>query len=282
MVYSKDSFQSTAPSSRDLVIVAHLDDDLLFMNPDILTSIRDGNTVRTIYIIAMIAADDGDYWHNRENGVKAAYAFMAGMRNQWQSCDYTTDGQVHHMAWLEDAPQISLVFLRLPDRADPRPGVVTFRGFDDADPDVVMESVDGASRYTSQELLQHLTSLIIDFAPTVIRLQDWQTTEDDDREIMTPEKADHPDHIRTARMTRLAAHHYSGVHKTIYYRNYNINCEPPNLAPAVVREKRAAFLLYVQHDSLINGNLERPYSSPLSYYEPWLERQYTAPEPQDT
>ena len=37
---------------RDLYIVAHQDDDLLFMNPDIQTSIAIGHIVKTAYLTA--------------------------------------------------------------------------------------------------------------------------------------------------------------------------------------------------------------------------------------
>ena len=269
--------------SRDLAIVAHVDDDLLFMNPDIMTSIHDGNTVRTFYMTAMIAADEDNYWRNREIGVKSAYAFMAGVRDQWRSSDYVLNGNSCHLEWLEDAPQVSLIFLRLPDVADPRPGVVTFRSFDDAaGAGAVIETIDGRARFTQQQLLKHLSSLIAEFTPSVVRLQDWQTTEDYDREITVLEMSDHPDHIRTARIARQAARNYPGEHQTIYYRNYNISYDPPNLAPEIVRKKRTAFLLYAQYDSLINGEVGRPHASPLSHYEPWLERQYTAPVPSDS
>ena len=42
---------------RDLNIVAHEDDDLLFTNPDELTSIRAGFPVRTVFITAGDAGD---------------------------------------------------------------------------------------------------------------------------------------------------------------------------------------------------------------------------------
>ena len=273
------SNSATVTLPRDLAIVAHLDDDLLFMNPDIMTSIRAGNTVRTIYITAMIASDEEDYWCSREQGVQAAYAHMARVNNRWLSHTYAINGYVHHMVTLVDAPQVSLVFLRLPDNADPRPEVITFRRLEAGTPNTVIATIDGGSSYTKQEFVDHLVHLVLDFAPTTIRLQDWQTTADNDHEVAIPETADHPDHIRTARLVRQAVREYSRPHKTIWYRNYNIQFEAPNLAPEVCQEKTAVFLQYAEHDSLLDGDAKRPYSVSLSVYEPWYARQYTAPEP---
>lgn len=256
--------------------MAHLDDDLLFMNPDIMTSIRAGNAVRTVYMIAMVAGDEDDYWRNRETGVEAAYAYMAGVDDHWIVRRFDVGGYVNHLAYLRDAPQISLVFLRLPDNADPRPGVVTFRRLDASNPATAIQSVDNVSCYTKDELVKHLTELITEFAPSVIRLQDWQTSEDFDRPTSDPERADHPDHIRTARIARLAAGNFKKPHVLHFYRNYNISYAAPNLAPDIVRQKRAVFLTYAQYDSLIGGDPKRPHATLFTDYEPWLERQYRA------
>jgi LmbE family N-acetylglucosaminyl deacetylase len=269
---------SLPPRSRELNIVAHPDDDLLFMNPDIMTSIRERNTVRTIYLTAMIATDEDDYWRHREMGIKAAYAFMAGVGNHWDHCQYALTGHVLHLERLRAAPQVSLVFLRLPDSADPRPRITTLRTLDNAKSDTLIESVDGRSRYTRDQLRHGLTGLIADFKPSVIRLQDWQTTEDYDRDITNPAAADHPDHIRTVVISRQAVSDYEDKCQTLYYRNYNISYDPPNLAPDVARLKRAIFLRYVDYDSLIGGDEQRTFSSPFSTYEPWLERQYRVPQ----
>ena len=63
---------------KDLAFVAHLDDDLLFMNPDIASNIEAGGCVRLVYLTASDAGDDC-----RERGVRAAYAYMAHQPDEW-------------------------------------------------------------------------------------------------------------------------------------------------------------------------------------------------------
>src|ERR1700751_5955879 len=78
---------SSAPAETTLNIVAHEDDDLLFLSPDLLHAIQAGRTLRTIFVTA---GDDGlnaSYWQGREAGMQAAYALMCGVANSWDQSD---------------------------------------------------------------------------------------------------------------------------------------------------------------------------------------------------
>lgn len=74
----------TSTGCVDLYVVAHPDDDLLFMNPDIQTSISSGN--RVVVVIENGSdwnqsdpnrTEASQYWIDRERGSLNAYAFMA-------------------------------------------------------------------------------------------------------------------------------------------------------------------------------------------------------------
>jgi hypothetical protein len=88
---------------NDVYVVAHPDDDLLFMNPDIQTSIAHGNNVTVVVLTAGDQYDDDFmpswagkhercgkpshddpelYWRDRERGLLNAYAYMAGQAYQ--------------------------------------------------------------------------------------------------------------------------------------------------------------------------------------------------------
>jgi hypothetical protein len=63
------------PTPVDLNIVAHQDDDILFMNPDILNSVVAGHNQVTVYITAgNVAEDDQAYAMQREDGAIAGYS----------------------------------------------------------------------------------------------------------------------------------------------------------------------------------------------------------------
>lgn len=63
-------------SCVDMYFVAHPDDNLLFMNPDIATSIHNGNHVVTVHLTSGSAGDDQETLIGRERGILNAYAFM--------------------------------------------------------------------------------------------------------------------------------------------------------------------------------------------------------------
>ena len=114
--------RTTAPGSRSgpaqgatLTIVAHEDDDLLFISPDVLHAIQAGSLVRTVFLTA---GDDGmpaSYWMTREEGPLAAYALMAGAANSWTQSDAGVSGHPIPLYTLAGNPNISLAYLRLPD-----------------------------------------------------------------------------------------------------------------------------------------------------------------------
>ena len=84
----------TSPGQRTLSIVAHLDDDLLFMNPDISSGIHAGQVTRTVFAVAPVMRGLSRYWESREAGSKAAYAHMAGVDNHWRTEQITIEGDL--------------------------------------------------------------------------------------------------------------------------------------------------------------------------------------------
>jgi len=76
-VFSIPSAAAAVPcSERILTVVAHEDDDLLFMNPDIQHDLSAGACATTVFLTA---GDDGQpsaYWLEREMGSQSAYDTM--------------------------------------------------------------------------------------------------------------------------------------------------------------------------------------------------------------
>ena len=74
-------------TGTSLNIVAHADDDLLFLSPDLLHAIEASRNVRTVFLTAGDSGAGADYWGRREAGVRAAYAQMSGVANVWTQTD---------------------------------------------------------------------------------------------------------------------------------------------------------------------------------------------------
>jgi hypothetical protein len=66
-----------------LNVVAHEDDDLLFLSPDLQHQIHAGNCIRTIYLTAGDAGFDRLYWLGRQLGAESAYSNMLGKEEVW-------------------------------------------------------------------------------------------------------------------------------------------------------------------------------------------------------
>jgi hypothetical protein len=115
---------------NDMYIVAHQDDDLLFINPDVKKSIDAGNNVMVVYLTAgqndaacgsWDAASSELYWTNRERGILHAYEVMSGTPTApWSattlSIPLATQKQV---AWYQRSgtlgQTVTVAFFRLAD-----------------------------------------------------------------------------------------------------------------------------------------------------------------------
>src|SRR4030065_910866 len=76
-----------------LYLVAHQDDDLIFMNPMLSRSIDSGARVTTVYLTAGDAGlGDPGYWSEREEGVRAAYSEM-GVKG-WRRVGFEFEGRI--------------------------------------------------------------------------------------------------------------------------------------------------------------------------------------------
>jgi LmbE family N-acetylglucosaminyl deacetylase len=235
----------------DLSFVAHEDDDLLFISPDIPTRIQAGDKVRTVFLTAGDAGLGFPYWLNREAGIQDAYAQMASVANAWTASDQPFGEKLIRIYTLDAAPNISVAFLRLPDGNVNTGGGYAVTGYQSMQrlwegEIATMSSLDGANTYTKAELIQTLVDLMMDLRAQHIQTQDGSNLYGND----------HPDHRYGARCVFEAHQIYaaSGAHHTFTtYRGYNISNEPANLTQAQRDAKWAIFNTYAEHDSAMCG-----------------------------
>ena len=101
-----------APAA-DLAVIAHQDDDLLFMQPDVIEAVRRGHGVTNVYVTAGNASKGTLAADIRYEGLKQAYGAAAGSFD-W-TCGYIAiDDHIAQHCRLE-AQRVSLVFLAYPD-----------------------------------------------------------------------------------------------------------------------------------------------------------------------
>src|SRR5690606_28682302 len=176
--YAAPELISPAPPSlsechgvKDLTFVAHLDDDLLFMNPDIATNIQADACVQVVYLTASDAGEGEGYMLGRERGVRAAYAYMAKQPDLWKA-DSVQVGAYHIARFtLQGNPHVQLWHMRL---KDPWLG----KGWGSLTPLSRMESVADTTAdtlgpyhdtYTRDALVRTLADIINGYNPTTVR-----------------------------------------------------------------------------------------------------------------
>lgn len=162
-------------------------------------------------------------------------------------------------------PQVSLVFLRLPDgldgRGSPATGGVSLQEVLTGQADSI-QTVDGAARYTRAQMRAVLDELISEAAPRSIR-----THED------APLRAPYDDHAATGILVREAASAHDGARTLMSYRGYDVVHEQENVAGEALAAKRAALVAYGAHDPELCG----PSLCPGATTEQWLRRQVGTP-----
>jgi LmbE family N-acetylglucosaminyl deacetylase len=254
-----------------LQISAHEDDDILFMNPDLIGGIRNGDCIHSIYLTAGDAGSDAPYWLGREEGSKAAYADALGSPNAaWFGRDIRTSNQSYlKIAQLsEQGRPTSLGFMRLPD------GNINGRGFKSHNNQSLarlnagtigsMRSVDGSSVYTKEMLINTLVALMNAYQPALVRTQAATN--------LGTTYPDHSDHVATGRLVQEAFRRYQGSSTIQYYVGYPIRERAENVSNELLAAKQNMFFTYGSRDPSTCNSIESCAPTAYSYY---LTRQYT-------
>lgn len=275
LIRSIDSLDSTqCPKKTIMQIVAHPDDDLLFMNPDLANSLLSGDCIRTIYLTAGDNGFQKSYWIGREDGAKAAYATGLSVTNpRWKSDLYQLPSKRINLSisQLREAHgRVSLLFLRLPD------GNIQGNGFEsnkkeslrslDAGAFFQLHSVDGQSRYTKDDLVNTLVLLMKKYRPSEIRthISDHQNTR----------YPDHSDHEHTSKLVLEAHKQHNAISpgsSVIQYGGYSIKDYPSNVAERDLETKKRMFYAYGKHDKAVCTSDDDCLNTSYHWY---LPRQY--------
>jgi hypothetical protein len=249
---------SIACATSELNIVAHHDDDILFMNPDISDSIQQKRCVQTVFLTAgewngTSTMTREQYSASRMAGTRAAYATMANVANNWTRTSTVINGYNIEVATLVGAPYVMLMYINIHDSGN------------SSDPDNLMHLYKGSrtsittlvptgspagvvsATYTKASLTQTLLSIINTHNVTLTRIQDY---------LPDPRlKANHGDHIFGALFAYDALRNYQGINGNlrstiVTYRDYNIVDSPANLNNQQANTKSKIIDAYKAHDSI--------------------------------
>src|SRR6478609_8582255 len=105
---------SCTSANSSMNVVAHEDDDILFLDPATSTDVATGRCLTTVYVTAGDDGQSASYWHGREEGAMAAYAKMAGTRYSWTTTRLKTASGQPAVTRTLNGTNLRLIFLRLP------------------------------------------------------------------------------------------------------------------------------------------------------------------------
>ena len=250
------SAAATAPSLeechgiKDMAFVAHLDDDLLFMNPDIASNIEAGGCVRVVYLTASDAGEGEGYMLGREKGVRAAYAYMARQPDLWSTDTLQANGRAITRVTLQGNPRVQLVHMRLKDPWLGKGwGSLTPLSRTESEPQTPSDTLGpNQETYTRDALVKTLAALIRDYGPTTVRHLDDQTPVPYTQLCWRCTGHSHPDHIASARLTREAMALVPGNYAEAGYVDYPSQERAANLSDAETILKSEIFRRYAWED----------------------------------
>jgi len=219
--------------AENLTIVAHQDDDLLFMQPD-LADIADRRAGLTnVYVTAGNATAADDLIGKRNAGLMEAYAEAAGVESAWTCGGIELAGHAADHCRLAGAP-ISLVFLGYPDggkQGEHRDSLLhLFDGSITSAETVARQP----ARYDQPGLIAAVAEVINVTQPRTIRTL----------EIAANHGRDHNDHMLVGALTLLAVAETGSTPALLAFRGYATDLEPENVIDPLYDRSAKNFAYY--------------------------------------
>ncbi len=268
-----DSVDPNAPvdpfPGGDVFVVAHPDDDLLFMNPTILTQIQGEESVAVVYLTSGDAGFDEERWGAREDGLKAAYSVMTG-ETDWvdETITIPTEDDEFDVSssYLASAPDVRLYFLRIPDGFDGG-GSPTYE-FSSLERLWLGEieetgTVDDTNVYTAETLTEVLTGIYEREGPSQLHVQDTS-------DLSLP--TEHSDHDHGSFFAEAALNDYDESVTVTSHLGYITWSYEENIEEDLLIQVQDAFAAYAAFDPHVagpDGEINEPYDE-------WLLREVIA------
>jgi LmbE family N-acetylglucosaminyl deacetylase len=158
-----------------LAIVAHPDDDLLFLNPDLDDGLHAGVPTTVVYVSAgdaLLPPDEGAVRAaDRRRGIQDAYRVSGAvgdlpLQDEWDGAVVEVGGRLVEEFWLRDRPDVRVTFVGLPDGrlAELRSGATLWTV------PAAGGLLDGPQSYDEEDVVTVLSELMGRYLPTVLHV----------------------------------------------------------------------------------------------------------------
>jgi LmbE family N-acetylglucosaminyl deacetylase len=221
-----------APAAS-LTIIAHQDDDLLFMQPDLHNAVLTGDGVTNVYVTAGNASTGLELSERRGGGLMAAYGALAGS-DDWSCGWLTVAGHWLQHCRLEQG-NVSLVFLGYPDGGKLGEVRDSLLHLWEGKISSVTTIARREARYDRPALIGVLAQIIDETDPVTIRTL----------EVSATHGYDHSDHQLVGALALLATAQSSRDPELLSFRGYNNAYEPVNANPAMFAQVVDPFAHYL-------------------------------------
>src|SRR5512140_3899043 len=170
-------------TGNDLVVVAHQDDDLLFMQPDVFELVQRGTGVTTVYVTAGNGTKGADVAAQRDVGLMEAYGALVGDKS-W-TCGYIElAGHLAQHCRLASA-NLSLVFVAYPDGGKQGEQADSLLHLWEGSIDRATTVADRTTTYTREQLVEVIAEIMRETQPKLVHTL----------EIASTHGHDHADHM---------------------------------------------------------------------------------------
>ncbi|MFM0733336.1 PIG-L family deacetylase [Paraburkholderia sediminicola] len=244
-----------------VTVVAHLDDDLLFVDPGISERLDAGWCITTVHLIGGANGADFAYVQTRERASRLAYARMAGAPDEWIETNIPIAGKLVHQMVLKAKPQVRLLELRLPGGAV-RGGRVPLGLLWEQHATLATYpmNADGSVRvqYDRAALSATLKAILAEASQIYTLNPD------------TVPFLEHPDHIYAARIARHVAQTLNRSVPIEYHVTYPTGDWPSNVPAAEVQRKRDIVASYFS----VDGNEFAHVFGEFQWDGNWVARRY--------
>lgn len=234
---------------RVLVVVAHADDDLYFINPKIKNEIARGYCVKVVHITG--GYEHKNNYRERIEGSKLAYAQMIGVDfPNWAEYWENINGrEVQRFVLINKSGQgIEIQELGIPCSANKSAqsnfGVTLAELYHDATK--ITKTIDGKnSEYSWKDIQDFINIIFLKARPSLIL-----TTDPYGAYFEDGHEGQHPDHIMAAKLVQKSDITKSKFSKIEYYKTSQINDLQKNLLSKDIYEKNLYLTKYWSKDKV--------------------------------
>ena len=225
-------------ATRLVSVVAHVDDDLLFINPQIMKDFDNGACINTVHLIGGSSGGDMNWVCTREEGLRKAYARMANLPDVWTVEDIVFAGKYVTRMTLNANPNVKLFEVRLPG-GDVRGSAPLQNFWDLPGQTITSQSGNAPAHPTCDKGIANNTFNRDELKATLLSI--LQTQKATKLSTLNPDTTpwlEHPDHIYAARLTRETAKSLSANIPISYYETYPSSARPFNVLGQELQRKR--------------------------------------------